>query len=69
MKRFYEYFNDLEIRPPAWGLGAYKVFIIVVPDCKFNKNMLSDKEIEVLKKFYNKFKDFTSSEISCLLFS
>ncbi len=36
----------------------------IVPDCVFDSNILSDEEIRVLDRIYDKFKSFGSKEIS-----
>ena len=36
----------------------------VIPECEVPKNVLSEKELEVLERVYNKFKNYGSVEIS-----
>lgn len=36
----------------------------VIPECEFSDDMLSDIEIEVLERVYDKFKNYGSAEIS-----
>lgn len=36
----------------------------VIPECEVPKNILSEKELEVLERVYNKFKNYGSVEIS-----
>ena len=36
----------------------------VIPECEFSDDMLSDAEIEVLERIYDKFKNFGSADIS-----
>ena len=36
----------------------------VIPDCDIQEGILSDAEIEVLDRIYEKFKDFGSADIS-----
>lgn len=43
--------------------GAYEKHQ-VIPECEVPKGLLSDTEIEVLERIYEKFKDFGSSDIS-----